>query len=543
MPSKQIIFNEEARKALVKGVDTVANAVKVTLGAKGRNVALGRGFGSPQIINDGVTIAKEIQVSDPIESIGANLLKEVSAKTNDVAGDGTTTASVLAQSIIKEGIKSLNSGVNPVGLKKGIEKAVSISTEKLKELAQPVETSESIAQVATISAGDEEIGSLIADAFNKVGSDGVVTVEDSKTYGTNLKVVEGMQWEKGFISPYFITDQERQEAVLEDASVLLLNKRISKITDIVPLCEQVVQNSASLLIIAEDVEGEALATLVVNAVRKTIKVLAVKAPSYGERRKDILEDIAVLTNGFVLNTDAGELLEKVQLATLGKIKRVVAKKDETTIIVDNSSSEQVINRINLLKKQKEDSELEYDKEQLQKRIGKLQGGIAVIEVGAATEVELKEKKLRIEDALNATRSANEEGIVAGGGVALIRVQQFLESKLSHNMLEFRTPDERRGYEILMNALDSPLRQIVYNAGAEPALVLGSIRTSDNPNWGYDAMLDDYKDMLKAGIIDPVKVTRSALENSASIASMLLTTEVAIADVPDVSPKPNNQFGM
>lgn len=536
--AKKIVFNEEARKALVRGVDAVADAVKVTLGPKGRNVALCRGFGAPQIINDGVSIAKEIQLQDSLENMGAQLLKEVSAKTNDVAGDGTTTASVLAQAIIKEGIKNLTAGANPICMKRGIDKAVSIGVEKIKGLSIAVDSKEAIAQVATISAGNNsEIGDLIAEAMDKVGSDGVITVEDSKTFGTTLKVVEGMQWEKGYISPYFVTDQERQEAVLHEAYVLIANKRIGQLALILPLLEQIAQQQASLLIIAEDVEGEALATLAMNAMRKTIKVLAVKAPSYGDRRKEMLDDIAILTQGVNITDDMGITLDKVDMNMLGHVKRVVAKKDETILIVDEDTKEQVIARVDLLKKQLKEEDTEYGKEKLKERIAKLTGGVAVIEVGAPSEVELKERKLRIEDALNATRSANEEGIVAGGGVALVRVQKTLEDMLSHNLVEFQTPDEKVGYTILMNALDAPLAQIALNAGQKADIIVGTVKLDKDENVGYDALNDVFVDMIAKGIVDPAKVTRSGLENSASIASMLLTTECAIADIPE--PQPNH----
>ena len=528
--AKKIVFEEEARKALLKGIDAVADAVKVTLGPKGRNVILQKKFGTPQIVNDGVTIAKEIELADGLENSGAQLLKEVSSKTNDVAGDGTTTASVLAQAIVREGLKNLTAGANPMSMKRGIDKAVEIAVEKIKATAKSVDTKEGIAQVATISAGNNnEIGSLIAEAMDKVGHDGVITVEESKSFGTNLKVVEGMQFDKGYISPYFVTDAERMEAVLEDAYVLCVNKKINLITELVPVLEQVARDGKSLLLIAEDVEGEALATLVVNTMRKVLRAVAVKAPGFGDRRKAMLEDIAILTGGQMFTEELGIKLENITTDMMGKAKRVTVTKDETTIVVGNETKQMVDERVRLIKKQIEMSDSEYDKEKLQERIAKLSGGVAVIEVGAATEVELKERKLRIEDALNATRAANEEGIVPGGGVMFIRVQQELESKL--NELSFDSDDEKSGYKILMAALDMPLRAIAYNAGAKSDVVVDNVRAGKDA-YGYDALLYKYTDMYKAGIVDPAKVSRSALENAASVASMLLTTEAAVVDIPE-----------
>ena len=534
--AKKIVFEEDARKALLKGIDAVAEAVKVTLGPKGRNVILQKKFGAPQIVNDGVTIAKEIELADGLENAGAQLLKEVSSKTNDVAGDGTTTASVLAQAIVREGLKNLTAGANPMSMKRGIDKAVEISINKIKDLSHPVSTKEEIAQVAGISAGNNsEIGELIAEAMEKVGNDGVITVEESKSFGTNLKVVEGMQFDKGYISPYFVTDAERMEAVLEDAYVLCVNKKINLIADLVPVLEQVARDGRSLLLIAEDVEGEALATLVVNTMRKVLRAVAVKAPGFGDRRKAMLEDIAILTGGQMFTEELGMKLENVTTAMMGVAKRVTVTKDETTIVVGNETKSAVQERVNLIKKQIEASDSEYDKEKLQERMAKLSGGVAVIEVGAATEVELKERKLRIEDALNATRAANEEGIVPGGGVALIRVQQELESKLEK--MNFESDDEKSGYKILTAALDVPLRAIADNAGAKGDIVVDNVR-SEKDAYGYDALLNRYTDMFSAGIVDPAKVTRSALENAASIGSMLLTTQAAVVEIPEESKAPD-----
>ena len=528
--AKKIVFEEEARKSLLKGIDAVADAVKVTLGPKGRNVILQKKFGAPQIVNDGVTIAKEIELKDGLENAGAQLLKEVSSKTNDVAGDGTTTASVLAQAIVREGLKNLTAGANPMSMKRGIDKAVEIAINKVRDLSRPVNTKEEIAQVAGISAGNNsEIGELIAEAMDKVGHDGVITVEESKSFGTNLKVVEGMQFDKGYISPYFVTDAERMEAVLEDAYVLCVNKKINIISDLVPVLEQVARDGRSLLLIAEDVEGEALATLVVNTMRKVLRAVAVKAPGFGDRRKAMLEDIAILTGGQLFTEELGIKLENITTQMMGLAKRVTVTKDETTIVVGNETKEAVAARAKLINKQIEMSDSEYDKEKLQERKAKLSGGVAVIEVGAATEIELKERKLRIEDALNATRAANEEGIVPGGGVALIRVQQELESKMA--TMKFDSDDEKSGFKILTAALDVPLRAIAANAGAKSDVVVDNVK-SEKGAYGYDALLDRYTDMFAAGIVDPAKVTRSALENAASVGSMLLTTEAAVVDIPE-----------
>lgn len=539
--AKKIVFEEEARKSLLKGIDAVADAVKVTLGPKGRNVILQKKFGAPQIVNDGVTIAKEIELQDGLENAGAQLLKEVSSKTNDVAGDGTTTASVLAQAIVREGLKNLTAGANPMSMKRGIDKAVEISINKIKDLSRPVNTKEEIAQVAGISAGNNsEIGELIAEAMSKVGNDGVITVEESKSFGTNLKVVEGMQFDKGYISPYFVTDAERMEAVLEDAYVLCVNKKINLIADLVPVLEQVARDGRSLLLIAEDVEGEALATLVVNTMRKVLRAVAVKAPGFGDRRKAMLEDIAILTGGQMFTEELGLKLENITTDIMGLAKRVTVTKDETTIVVGDETKEAVKERVALIKKQIEASDSEYDKEKLQERMAKLAGGVAVIEVGAATEIELKERKLRIEDALNATRAANEEGIVPGGGVALVRVQQELESKLES--ITFDSDDEKSGYKILMASLDVPLKAIATNAGAKGDVVVDMVK-SEKDAFGYDALLERYTDMFAAGIVDPAKVTRSALENAASVGSMLLTTQAAVVDIPEETKAPDMSAAM
>ena len=527
--AKKIIFDEEARKGLLRGIDAVADAVKVTLGPKGRNVILEKKFGSPQIVNDGVTIAKEIELEDPLENSGAQLLKEVSSKTNDVAGDGTTTASVLAQAIVREGVRNLTAGANPMCMKRGMDKAVNIALETIKKMAQPVDSQEKLAQVAAISAGNnEEIGKLVAEAMEKVGHDGVITVEESKSTGTNLKVVEGMQFDKGYISPYFVTDPERMEAVLEDAYVLCVNKKINLIADLVPVLEQVARDGRSLLIIAEDVEGEALATLVVNTMRKVLRAVAVKAPGFGDRRKAMLEDIAILTGGQLFTEELGIKLENVTVQMLGQAKRVTVTKDDTTIVVGDETKRQIEDRVKLIKRQIETSDSEYDKEKLQERLAKLSGGVAVIEVGAASEVELKERKLRIEDALNATRAAKEEGIVPGGGVALIRVMQDLEKAI--NTVAYTTDDEKVGFRILLDSLYIPLKQIADNAGVKGEVVVETVKKLP-VNEGYDAMTNKYVDMIKAGIVDPAKVTRSALQNAVSVAGMLLTTEAAVVDIP------------
>ena len=536
--AKRIVFNEEARKSLMKGIDAVADAVKVTIGPKGRNVILEKKFGAPQIVNDGVTIAKEIELENGLENAGAQLLKEVSSKTNDVAGDGTTTASVLAQALVREGLRNLTAGANPIGIKRGMDKAVAVAVEEIKKMAKPVNSKESLAQVAAISAGnDSQIGGLIADAMDKVGHDGVITVEESKSTGTTLKVVEGMQFDKGYISPYFVTDPERMEAVLEDAYVLCVNKKINLIADLVPVLEQVARDGRSLLIIAEDVEGEALATLVVNTMRKVLRAVAVKAPGFGDRRKAMLEDIAILTGGQMFTEELGIKLENVTVQMMGKAKRVTVTKEETTIVVGDDTKTAVEERVKLIKKQIEMSDSEYDKEKLQERLAKLSGGVAVIEVGAASEVELKERKLRIEDALNATRAAKEEGIVPGGGVALVRVlQSMIEKQKTCTDCAKMSDDERIGVKILMESLHIPLYLIANNSGVKGEVVVEEVKKLQG-SMGYDAMNDKYVDMLEAGIVDPAKVTRSALENAVSVASMLLTTEAAVVDVPEPKSAP------
>ena len=533
--AKKIIFNEEARKGLLRGIDAVADTVKVTLGPKGRNVILEKKFGSPQIVNDGVTIAKEIELEDPLENSGAQLLKDVSSKTNDVAGDGTTTASVLAQAIVTEGIKNLTSGANPILIKRGMDKAVDKAIETIKKLSQSVDSKEKLAQVASISAGNnDEIGELVAEAMEKVGHDGVITVEESKSTGTNLKVVEGMQFDKGYISPYFVTDPERMEAVLEDAYVLCVNKKINLIADLVPVLEQVARDGRSLLIIAEDIEGEALATLVVNTMRKVLRAVAVKAPGFGDRRKAMLEDIAILTGAQLFTEELGIKLENVTVQMLGQAKRVTVTKDDTTIVVGDETKRAIEDRVKLIKRQIETSDSEYDKEKLHERLAKLSGGVAVIEVGAASEVELKERKLRIEDALNATRAAKEEGIVPGGGVALIRVMQDLEKLLETT--EFANNDERVGYKILLDSLYIPMKQIADNAGVKGEIVVEKVKNLPITE-GYDAMNNKYVDMIKSGIVDPAKVTRSVLQNAVSVAGMLLTTEAAVVDIPEKKAAP------
>ena len=502
----------------------------MTLGPKGRNVVLDKKFGAPQIVNDGITIAKEIEVEDGLENMGAQLIREVSSKTNDVAGDGTTTAAVLAQSIVKEGLKNVTAGANPLGIKRGIDKIVEIAVEEIKNISKPIESKEAIAQVATISAGnDTTIGNYIADAMDKVGNDGVITVEESKTTGTELKVVEGMQFDKGYISPYFVTDAERMESVLDDPFVLCVNKKINIVADLVPILEQVAREGKAILLIAEDIEGEALATLVVNTMRKVLRAVAVKAPGFGDRRKAMLEDIAILTGGEVFTEELGLKLENVTTQMMGKARRVTVSKDKTTIVVGDETKKAVADRVKVIKRQIEESDSEYDKEKLQERLAKLSGGVAVIEVGAATETELKDKKLRIEDALNATRAANEEGIVPGGGVTLIKISKILSKKLN----EFQG-DERTGAEILVRALDAPAKQIADNAGALGEVVAERLREllDKDENIGYNAQKNEYVNMIEAGIIDPAKVTRSAIQNAASIAAMILTTEAAIVEIPE-----------
>lgn len=523
---KEITFGKEAREKLVKGVDTVANCVAVTLGPKGRNVVLGRPFGSPQIVNDGVTIAKEIELKDPLENAGAQLLKEVSSKTNDVAGDGTTTASVLAQSIVKEGLSDLNNGYNPIKMKDGINLAVAEAKKVIKNLSKPVDNIEMLKQVASISAGNnEEIGKLIADAITAVGDDGVVTVEESNTIGTEWKLTEGMQLDKGYLSPYFITDPDTQKAVLDKPYVLCVNKKINLISDLVPTLESLAREGKSLLLIAEDVEGEALAALVVNVMRKVLRCIAIKAPGYGDKRKDMLGDIACLTGGTVYTEELGVTLDSIDLNKfLGRANKVECTQTETTILVDSSTKELVEERIKQIKKQIENSNSDYEKEIMSQRVAKLSGGVAVIRVGAASEVELKERKLRIEDALNATKAAKEEGIVAGGGYTLLKVQETLQS------VAFKgDADTTAGYNLLVRALHLPLVQIANNAGVDGEDVLTKCK---DKGVGYNAMTNEFVDLFEAGVVDPAKVTRSALENAASVAGMLLTTESAIVDLKE-----------
>ena len=522
--AKEILFNEEARRALGRGVDQLANAVKVTLGPKGRNVVLDKKFGSPTITNDGVTIARDIELPDPFENMGAQLVKEVATKTNDVAGDGTTTATVLAQAMIQEGMRNVAAGANPMILKKGIETAVKTLVEEIKKRSIKVSGKAEIAQVASVSAADEEIGGLIAEAMEKVGNDGVITVEESKGLQTALNVVEGMQFDRGYISPYMVTDPDRMEAVMDNPYILITDRKISAIADMLPTLEKVVKVGKELLIIAEDVEGEALATLVVNRLRGTFKAVAVKAPGFGDRRKAMLEDIAILTGGTVITEDMGRKLDSVELEDLGTARQVRITKDETTIIDGAGDKDVITKRVNQIRVQVEETTSDFDREKLQERLAKLSGGVAVIEVGAATEVEMKDKKLRIEDALNATRAAVEEGIVAGGGTTFIDIIPAL------NTLE-ATGDVQTGINLVKRAVEEPLRQIAYNAGLEGSVVVEKVKNTE-AGVGFNALTEEYIDMVKAGIVDPAKVTRSALQNAASIASLVLTTETIVADKVD-----------
>ena len=521
--AKQILFNEEARRSLERGVNALADAVKVTLGPKGRNVVLEKKFGAPTITNDGVTIARDIELEDPFENMGAQLVKEVSIKTNDVAGDGTTTATVLAQAMINEGMRNVAAGANPMVLKKGIKKAVDVLVDELKNVSQKVETKAAKAQVASISAADDEIGNLIADAMEKVGDDGVITVEESKTMETHLETVEGMQFDRGYISPYMATDADKMEAVLSNPYVFITDRKITMIADIMPVLEKVVQNGGELLIIAEDVEGEALATLVVNKLRGTFKAVAVKAPGFGDRRKAMLQDIATLTGATVISEEVGRKLDSASMADLGRAGQVRVTKELTTIVDGLGDKDAIAARVAQIRAQIPETTSDFDKEKLQERLAKLAGGVAVIKVGAATEVELKDKKLRIEDALNATRAAVAEGIVAGGGTALLQVQPAL-AKIK------ATGDEKTGVEIVKRAIEEPVRQIAYNAGLEGAVIVDTIKRS-RKGYGFNALTEEYVDMIEAGIVDPTKVTRSALQNAASIASMVLTTESIVADIP------------
>lgn len=526
--SKMLKFDEDARRSLEAGVDKLADAVKVTLGPKGRNVVIGKKFGAPTITNDGVSIAREIELEDPFENMGAQLVKEVATKTNDVAGDGTTTATVLAQALIKEGLRNVAAGANPAGLKKGIEKAVKAAVESIHEQAQEVNDKTQIAQVATISAADAMIGETIADAIDKVGKDGTVTVEESNTFGIELELTEGMQFDKGFLSPYFVTDQERQEAVFENAYILFTSNKISAVHDLVPVLEKVMQSGRPLVIIAEDVDGEALATLVVNKIRGTFTSVAVKAPGFGERRKAMLQDMAILTGGTVISEEIGLKLDSASVDLLGTARRVVVTKDATTIVDGAGSSADVAGRVAQLKREIEDTDSDWDREKLQERLAKLAGGVAIVKVGAATEIELKEKKHRIEDALSATRAAIDEGIVAGGGTALVRARASVEK-----LIETLTGDEATGASIVAKALDAPLRHIAANAGFEGAVKVREVADAKG-SIGLNAATGELVDLVKAGVIDPAKVTRSALQNAASIAALLLTTEAIVADKPEAA---------
>ena len=525
--AKIICYGEEARKALEKGVNQLADTVKITLGPKGRNVVLDKKFGAPLITNDGVTIAKEIELPDPFENMGAQLVKEVSTKTNDVAGDGTTTATLLAQAIIREGLKNLAAGANPMIMKKGIAKATTTAIEAIKANSQKVNGSADIARVGAVSSGDENIGKLIAEAMEKVGHDGVITIEESKTAETYSEVVEGMQFDRGYITPYMVTDTEKMEANLDDALILITDKKISNIQELLPLLEQVVQSGKKLLIIAEDVEGDALSTLIVNKLRGTLNVVCVKAPGFGDRRKEMLQDIAILTGGTVISSDVGLELKEAQLNQLGQARQVKVTKENTTIVNGAGNSEDIKARIGQIKSQIEVTTSDYDREKLQERLAKLAGGVAVIKVGAATEVEMKEKKLRIEDALNATRAAVEEGIVAGGGTAYLNAIPAVEKLMAEV-----EGDEKTGVQIIACALTAPVKQIAANAGIDGSVVLEKIRESGKTGYGFDAYNEVYCDMIPAGIVDPTKVNRSALENAASIASTLLTTEALVADKPE-----------
>ena len=525
--AKQILFNEDARRALGKGVDALANAVKVTLGPKGRNVVLDKKFGAPTITNDGVTIARDIELEDPFENMGAQLVKEVATKTNDVAGDGTTTATILAQAMIQEGMRNVAAGANPMILKRGIEKAVAKLVEEIKKRSIAVSDKASIAQVASISAGDEEVGGLIADAMEKVGKDGVITVEESKTMGTQLSVVEGMQFDRGHISPYMVTDPDKMEAVMSEPYILITDRKIASIQEMLPVLEKVVQAGKELLIIAEDVEGEALATLVVNKLRGTFKAVAVKAPGFGDRRKAMLQDIATLTGATVITEDVGRKLDSVTMEDLGTARQVRVTKDETTIVEGHGDPQAIKDRVAQIKAQIAETTSDFDKEKLQERLAKMSGGVAVIEVGAATEVELKDKKYRLEDALNATRAAVEEGIVAGGGTTLIDILPALD--------EFNEDgDVQTGINLVKRAIEAPLRQIAENAGLEGSVIVAKVKASED-GVGFNALKEEYVDMVKAGIVDPAKVTRTALQNAASIAALVLTTETLVADKPEPAP--------
>ncbi len=537
MAAKQLIFNESARMKILEGITILTNAVKATLGPKGRNVIIDKKFGAPTISKDGVTVAKEIELKDPFENMGAQLVREVASKTSDTAGDGTTTATVLAYSVYKEGMKHVVAGANPMDIKRGIDKAVEVVVEELKKLSKPVQEKKEIAQVGTISANnDPSIGDLIAEAMDKVGKDGVITVEEAKGLATTLDVVEGMQFDRGYISPYFITDPERMECVYEDVLILIHEKKISSMKDLIPLLEQIAKMGRPLLIIAEDIEGEALATLVVNKLRGTLQVCAVKAPGFGERRKAMLEDIAILTGGTAITEDLGIKLENIKLSDLGKAKKIVVDKENTTIVEGAGDPQKIQGRIKQIKTQIQETTSDYDREKLQERLAKLAGGVAVIRVGAATEAEMKEKKARVEDALHATRAAVEEGIVPGGGVALLRCIPALD-KLNLNN------DQKIGVEIIKRALEEPIRNIVENAGLEGSVIVEKVKSSKDVNFGFDAQKEEYTDMMKSGIIDPTKVTRLALVNAASVAGLMLTTSVMITELPEEEKQKGMPHGM
>ncbi len=528
--AKQIKYSEDARAALEAGVNALANTVKITLGPKGRNVVLDKKFGAPLITNDGVTIAKEIELEDPFENMGAQLVKEVSIKTNDIAGDGTTTATLLAQAMVREGIRNLAAGANPMILKKGMEDAVKIAVESLKKISHPVENEKEIAQVAAISANDDQVGTLISEAMQKVGNDGVITVEESKTMETELTIVEGMQFDRGYASAYMVTDTDKMEAVLDDALILVTENKISSIQDILPLLEQIVQVGKKLLIIAEDIEGEALATLVVNKLRGTFNVVAVKAPGFGDRRKAMLQDIAILTGAQVISEELGLDIKETTLEMLGKARQIKIDKENTTIVEGAGTKEEIMARISSIKSQIADTTSDYDREKLQERLAKLSGGVAVINVGAATEVEMKERKLRIEDALAATRAAVEEGIVPGGGVALMNAIKDVKA-----LVEKSEGDYKTGVAIVARSLEEPVRQIAINAGVDGAVIAERIKNENSPTFGYDALNDNFGNMVEKGIIDPTKVTRSALQNAASISALVLTTESLVTDIPEPEP--------
>jgi chaperonin GroEL len=524
--AKHVAFGEESRQAILRGVNQLADAVKITLGPKGRNVVIDKKFGSPTITKDGVTVAKEIELKDPLENMGAQMVREVASKTSDVAGDGTTTATVLAQAIFREGVKTVAAGANPMALKRGIEKAVERAVESIKNMSKPVK-GDMIAQVGTVSAnGDLTIGNIIAEAMKKVGKDGVITVEESKSLETSLEVVEGMQFDRGYLSPYFVTDPERMEVVLENALILLHEKKVSSMKDLLPLLEQVAKMGKPLLIIAEDVEGEALATLVVNKLRGTLQVAAVKAPGFGDRRKAMLEDIGILTGGRLISEDLGIKLENVKLEDLGRAKKITVDKDNTTIVEGSGKQTEIQGRVATIRRQTEETTSDYDREKLQERLAKLVGGVAVIKVGAATETELKEKKARVEDAMHATRAAVEEGIVPGGGVTLVRAARALDG------LKLQDEDEQIGVNIVKRALEEPLRQIAQNAGREGAVIVERVKNEKGENFGFNAETEEYEDLVRAGVIDPAKVARTALQNAASIASLMLTTEALVSELPE-----------